>query len=274
MKYGAFQWLIRLRLTILARLLIYPISFYYVLRPSVRKRIAPYLKRRFPNESGLINFFRTAAIYHNFATTIFARLLVNSGAKLNFVQNDKSVALFKKLLEKGHGCMVVGAHFGSYQVGLKCLEDLGYPVSVVLWRGDAIENNLFQYGKGVGVIPATAGFETVMRIRDALKGNGIVCIMGDRMTSGDSDYASVDFLGAPVTFPVAPYLLARKLGAPVVHAASVHEHGAIRGLEAIENDAPWAEAPRVFAAYLENLISKRPFHFFNFYDIWTSDDQG
>lgn len=266
------QWLIRLRLTFIVRMLIYPVSFYYVLLPAVRKRAYPYLSRRFKENSGWKNFIRTAAIYHNFALTIFDRLLVSCGGKIDVIQNSASAALFKEVLAQNKGCLLVGAHFGSYQTGLKCLEKLGCPVSVVLWQNEALENDLFKYGQGINVIPATSGFETVMRIRDALKEKGIVCIMGDRLTAADRENVRVNFLGSPVPFPVAPYLLAKKLGAPVVHAASVHEHGAIRGLEAIVNDAPEREAPKIFAAWLENLVTERPCHFFNFYDIWKADD--
>lgn len=46
-KHDIFQTILRMRLTSVARLLLYPVSFYYALHPAIRKRYSAYLEHRF-----------------------------------------------------------------------------------------------------------------------------------------------------------------------------------------------------------------------------------
>lgn len=271
-KYGFFRLLIRLHLTAVARILVFPIAFYYTFFPSVRKRCSYFLQRRFPDETPLRLFFRTAAIYHNFAQVLFDRLLIASGIDMPITHDAETLKILSEILERGKGCIIVASHFGCWQTALTGLESLGHPISVVFWKEENIDQHYFGYAQKIEMIDACRGLETIMRIRSVLRNNGILCMMGDRMTPTDRKFAEVDFLGGRIQLPAFPYILSELTGAPVIHTASVRQKGRIHGLQAALN--PGGEnGPAFFAAYLGELVATYPHHFYNFYDMWERDDK-
>lgn len=271
-KYGFFQLLIRLHLIPLARLLLFPISFYYSLRPSLRKRCSYFLQHRFPAETQLWRFLRTSIIYFNFAQVLFDRLLIASGMEVPIKHDLGTLKILSKILKNGKGCIIVAAHFGCWQTALTGLELLGRPISVIFWREENIDQRYFGYARKIEMIDACQGVETVVRIRNSLRNNGILCIMGDRMTHADKKFSEVEFLGGKIQLPVFPYILSELLGAPVVHTASIKKSGRVCGLPAVVS--PGGEkAPAFFAEYLERLVTEHPHHFYNFYDMWERNDK-
>lgn len=266
-KYGVFRSLIRLDLVPIARRMAFPISLYYALRPSVRKRASWYIERRFPGSSKREMLVHTFRLYRNFANVLFDRLIAGSGLALKIVHDKKAVELFKDVFAQGRGCIMVGAHFGCWQTGLLGLRSLGQPMGVVFWQEEKIEHSYFRYDREVSVINANGGIESVIGMRNILKRNGILCMMGDRMTPGDRNSAIVSFMGGKIEIPTFPYLLSERTGAPVIHAASIRSQGVIQGLPAVLN--PGGEkAPGAFVAFLEELVERYPHEFFNFYDMW------
>lgn len=212
----------------------------------------------------LVHTFR---LYNNFANVLFDRLMAGAGIKLPVEHDEATLALMRQILGKGRGCIVVGAHFGCWQTGLPGLAELGGPIGVVFWQEEKIEHSYFHYENEVAIINANGGISSLIEMRNLLKRNGILCIMGDRMTPGDRNSATVDFLGGKIEIPTFPYLLSEKTGAPVVHAASIRENGRIVGLPSVLNEGA-DRAPCIFAEYLDNLVKKYPHDFFNFYDMW------
>lgn len=271
LKYGFFQLLIRLRLGSLARMAIFPISLYYSVKPSVRKKAACYLQRRFPEANKREIFIHTIRLYHNFANILFDRMVAGAGHELPILHDYDTLSLMREILDKGKGCIVVGAHFGCWQTGLSGLTALGKPIGVVFWQEEKIEHLYFHYENEVRIINANGGLSSILEMRNLLGQNGILCIMGDRMTPGDKYSARVRFLGGTIEIPTFPYLLSKKTGAPVIHAASIRQNGKIAGLPSVIN--PCADnAAAVFARYLENLVARYPHDFFNFHDMWGENN--
>lgn len=282
-QHAIFRILIRLRLLSFARLLLYPVSFYYVLRPSIRRRYQPYLRHRFGRAPLWLELYRTAIAYKNFADVLLDRIIAGCGQDLTVCQNQKTLALLKDILSEGHGCILLSAHFGSWQVGLMGLEVLEHPIVLLQWIDDEdVDRHYFQSDgkkRAISVINTRDGIAAVVHACNTLRRNGIVCIMGDRVTGGDEDCVEVDFLGGRIQVPSAPWILASRTGAPVVHAFSVRQGGQVRGLEALRVEAPpdihghkdkIGAAAQAFISHVEELTLLYPFHFFNFYDMWET----
>ena len=269
-KYGFFRLLIKSRLSWLARWLLIPIPLYYSLRPSTAARARPYIARRFPGSAALESRFHTFRLYYKLANVLFDRLVLASGQRIPIVHDQSAYALFKEALNKGKGCIVVGAHFGCWQTGLAGLADLGVPLGVVFWQEEVLDQKFFAYEKDLTVIAADGGLESAIAMRSILRKNGIVCIMGDRVTPADRDTVKVSFLGADIELPLFPYKLAKITGSAVIHAVSVRKKGAICGLPAVLNAA--AKPAAAYAEFLEELVLKYPHEFFNFYDMWLNDN--
>ncbi|MCH5277102.1 MAG: lysophospholipid acyltransferase family protein [Desulfovibrionaceae bacterium] len=282
-QHTIFRILVRLRLLSLARVLLYPVSFYYVLRPSIRRRYQAYLHHRFGQFSFWLEIYRTAVAYKNFADVLLDRIIAGCGGHLIVCQNQKTLTLIKDILSEGHGCILISAHFGSWQTGLMGLEILERPIALLQWidEGD-VDRHYFQSDgkkRAISVIDARDGIPAVVNACNILRNNGIVCIMGDRMTSADEDYVEVEFLGGRIHVPAAPWILASLTRAPVVHAFSVRQRGQIQGLEACCIKMPpnirrhkdtIREAAQAFISHVEKLTQLYPFHFFNFYDMWET----
>lgn len=284
-QHKIFRILVRLRLISLARLLLYPVSFYYALCPSIRRRYQSYLRHRFGQIPFLLELYYTAVAYKNFADVLLDRIIVGCCGHLIVYQNQKALTMLKEILSEGHGCILVSAHFGSWQVGLMGLEVLERPIALLQWidQGD-VDRHYFQSDgkkRNISVINTRDGISAVVNACNVLRGNGIVCIMGDRMTRHDEDSVEVDFLGGRVHVPTAPWILASLTGAPVIHAFSVRQGGQIQGLDAFcikvppdirrHKDAIRAAA-QTFISHVEKLTHLYPFHFFNFYDMWEADN--
>ncbi|WP_418765229.1 hypothetical protein [Mailhella sp.] len=284
-QHAFFRWLVRLRLIPAARLLLYPVSFYYALRPDVRKRYRPYLRHRFGTASPARELRRTAVAYKHFADVLLDRMIVGCGGSVTVRQNEHTLSALRAALSEGRGCLLVSAHFGSWQLGLLGLETLGRPMALLQFVDkEDVDKHYFQVDgqrHDVRVINSRDGMAAVIAVCDTLRNNGIVCMMGDRMTPQDKEYVTVEFLGDAVRLPAAPYILASLTGAPIVHTFSVRENGAILGLPGTltkvpndvrrDRDALCALA-QDFMAQVERLTERYPFHFFNFYDMWEHDD--
>lgn len=284
-QHEIFRILVRLRLISVARLLLYPVSLYYALCPSIRRRYRSYLHHRFGSSSLCLELYRTAVAYKNFADVLLDRIIIGCGGHLHVCQCQKTLTMLKDILAEKHGCILVSAHFGSWQVGLVGLETLEYPITLLQWIDDGdVDKHYFQSdGKehAISVINVREGISAVIKAYNVLRNNGIVCTMGDRMINSDKDYVTVNFLGGYIHLPSAPWILASLTGAPIIHAFSVRQDGQIQGLEALctrvqpdihkHKDKIKIVAQR-FISYVEELTLRYPFHFFNFYDMWEAED--
>lgn len=274
LKYGFFQYLAKLGLGSIARVFIFPISLYYSIKPKSRNLARHYLRRRFPAASSFELFRHTVRLYYNFANGLYDRILLGCGLPVPMAHDRKTLEKLKEILEDGKGCILVGAHIGVWQNGLAGLDELQRPIGVLFWMEETMEHDFFNYAKDINIINANGGVGSAIRMRNILKQNGILCIMGDRMTPGDREYAKVKFLGGEICVPMFPYLLSRRTGAPVVHSTSVRKKGVTTGLPAVVN-RDLENAPEIFAEFMENLVEQYPHHFFNFYDIWDiGNEQG
>lgn len=284
-KHDVFQAILTMRLTGLARLLLYPVSFYYALNPAIRRRYSYYLEHRFGSAGGLAGLCRTARAYKNFADVLLDRAILRGKGSLPVRQNPRTLDALRDILAQGKGCMLVSAHFGSWQLGILGLEPLGRPIYLVQWiDDDDVDRHYFQESRhvhDVHIINARQGFSAALEIHKALKDNSIVCCMGDRLTANDRDAVMVPFLGGSIAIPTAPYVLASACGAPVVHAFSIRTGGVITGLPPVVNPVPVSirrhrdeleKAARRFAGHLEALAMRYPYHFFNFHDLWSSNN--
>ena len=284
-KHEFFRTIVRMRLTAAARLLLYPVSFYYALNPAVRKRYSYYLEHRFASSGGLRGLLRTASAYKNFADILLDRMILGISGSLPVKQNECTMETLRGLLAEGKGCMLVSAHFGSWQLGTLGLEALGRPIFLVQWIDDGdVDRHYFQgsrHAHDIHVINARQGLSAVLEIHKALRENGIVCFMGDRLTPNDRDSVAVPFLGGSIRIPAAPYVLASAAGAPIVHTFSVRKDSVITGLAPVVTRVPpnirrnreaLEGAAKRFASRLEELTFQYPYHFFNFYDLWSSHD--
>lgn len=188
---------------------------------------------------------------------------------------------FVECLRRGEGILLLGAHFGNWEVGSQLLARLGKPVNlVVVEREEARVRAMFEAAladRRFRVLTADADPLRSVPILAALKRGEIVALHGDRLVGGEG--VTVSFLGDPVRLPEGPFQLAAIARAAVFQVFVVRErlghyrfftypaqridrNGARRGSAALR------ECVETYATRLETTCQRYPYQWFNFFPFW------
>ena len=189
-------------------------------------------------------------------------------------------------LKKGRGAIILGAHFGSFEIlraGLATREGLP-PLNVLMFIDNAANTNqIFQMAneQGVRLIPLGRP-DSLLQAVECLQRGEMVGILGDR-TLGKEKIVHVPFLGGHAAFPQAPWILASLSGAPVTLFFGAYQ-GENRYTILFEDFADAIDVPRAqrtecsavyatrYAARLADQCRRSPYNWFNFYAFWSNVD--
>ena len=285
LQYGIFEVLVRCRLLIVARMVLAFVVLYYALLPHVRLRCAAYIKRRFPRAGCLGRFVHTYRLYLNFGQVLLDRMIAGVTGRFPFCETDQLVRqCFDVAGANPHGCIVLTAHVGAWQVGIAGLDQFDRPVNVVQLHNPADQGkHYFQHGRGrpFKIIDSADPVGSMVEAAAALRRGEVVCLMGDRMhgTRQSGQGVDVAFLGGNIRIPASGYALASITGAELLMLFTVREKGVTRVFKAERLSVP-AGLPRrdvdvfqpyaqQFAAAMETVVKRHPYQFFNFYDMWS-----
>jgi predicted LPLAT superfamily acyltransferase len=264
------------------RLLLYPICAYF-LAFSRRARTASreYLGRVLGRPATLGDIARH---YLTFAKTLQDRVYFLAGRTGEFTVEQHGAEIVERVLAKGKGCVLLGAHLGSFEV-LRVIGSLErkLPVNVLLYPDNAANVGALTAELCPGlqdrVIPLGRP-ETLLRVRECLERGEIVGILGDRALKSDK-MVRCDFLGAPASFPQGPLLLAAILKAPVVlffglylggRRYAIHFESFTHELAVGRRDRSAQLRPLIarYAGRVEHYCRLAPYNWFNFYDFWRA----
>jgi KDO2-lipid IV(A) lauroyltransferase len=121
--------------------------------------------------------------------------------------------------KRKRGAIVVTAHMGSFEVGMAALRRQDAKIHVVFRRDlfGRFERMRSALRAKLGVIeaPVDDGWTVWMRLRDALQGDEVVVLQGDRVMPGQKGQP-VAVLGADMMLPSGPVKLALATGSPIV----------------------------------------------------------
>jgi predicted LPLAT superfamily acyltransferase len=284
----AMKLLARLSLRLgrrLGRALLYPVCGYFLLFSRAPVRASRrYLGRVLGRRATLADVFRH---YHCFASTLLDRPFLLSGRSRQFVVRKHGSELLRSLRDQGRGCLLLGAHLGSFELARACAEEqAGVTVNMLMYEDNARKINTVLEDLGVKgrmrVIPI-GGIETLLTAKERVDRGEMLGILGDRAVANDK-VVRVPFLGAPAVFPAGPILLANALAVPVLLFFGLYR-GANRYEEYFELLAERiALDPRRRQAELENWVGRyaarlehycrlAPYNWFNFYDFWEQDQE-
>lgn len=257
------------------RALLVPICIYFIVfSRRARASSREYLARVLGRTPAWRDVFRH---YHTFAASILDRVLFLTAGLDGFdvaVHGGECVA---RALAQRRGCLLLGAHFGSFEVVRAAgATQPGLVVNVVMHEGNAGKIAAWLREVAPDRAPrliAPGGVDTMLRIRDALARGEVVAMLGDRPI-GRSATHGVPFLGAVAQFPTGPLRIAQALGVPVVTFFGVYrgpkrydlhfeplvaEPGADHVTEEVER----------YVARLERHVREAPMNWFNFYPFWS-----
>ncbi len=271
----------------LARLFLYPITAYFLLRrPGERNGSRDFLTRAFNRRASLLDVARHI---HTFASTILDRVFLLSEETRRFDVEIRGVDKVHAQLDQGRGVLLFGSHLGSFEV-LRVLarQRPDYKIRVVLDKAhnaamtqllDALNPEI-----AATVIDASQDGPSIMlAIKEAADQGALIALLVDRTQPGDPA-AAADFFGKPALFPTAPWLIASVLKVPVCLAFGLYHGGNRYSLE-FETFADAIDIPRQqrktavaaliqrYAARLEHYARQAPYNWFNFYDFWGIESE-
>ena len=224
--------------------------------------------------------------YRSYArdTIDFIRSLVMNRRELEPVMANLDNARLADLLARGRGVLIVGGHFGNWELGGVALRLLhGYPLTVIgKPEASPVVGAIRQrMRESLGIVTLEIGqmLETALQIRRLLADNGIVAMLLDRYLGRDR--IDVTFFGRPTGFLRTPAMIGYLTGAPLLPAFMIRQAddrfvGALGDPIMVDSTRLTEDAVRAatqaFATQLEDRIRTNPQLWYQFYPYWPVTD--
>lgn len=269
-----------------ARLLLYPITAYFLLTATASRRASrEYLGRVFGRPATL---WEVARHIHCFASTILDRVFFLTG---QFQQFDFRFHGFDKALElvnAGRGFLLLGGHLGSFEVLRAMAVEHRHAEMKVLMYHDHNQYltrlfNSLNPDVADTVIPLGTT-NALLKVKEALEEGKIVGMLGDRVAESEK-LTHCDFLGGEALFPAGPILLAGTLQVPVILVFGLYRGGNRYDIHfellaeeihynRAEREAAVQQWTQRYADRLAHYAKLAPYNWFNFYDYWDDKRKG
>jgi predicted LPLAT superfamily acyltransferase len=265
-----------------ARLVLYPVTLFYLLRRGPERRASrTYLSRVFGRPATI---FEVARHVYCFAAVIMDRVYMLSEKFKRFDIRVTGLDALHAAMDEKRGVLIFGAHLGSFDA-LRVLSekrpDVKTRVVIDIGQNPTLSTilNALNPALARSIINARQdGMKTALAIKEALDEHSLVTLMVERARP-DNAVVTAEFLGHPAPFPTAPWLLAATLKAPVVLCFGFYRGGNRYDLHfesfassiAIERKDRLASLTRIvqqFADRLTHYARLAPYNWFNFYDFW------
>lgn len=266
-----------------ARALLYPICLYFVLAsPSARRASRRYLARVFARAPRWREVFRH---HFYFAATLLDRVYLWAGQCERFAVSKQGAEVVRALNAQGRGCLLLGAHMGSFELTRACgARARGLNISMLMYRANTPKLNAAMASLGAAqplrAIPI-GDFDSLLIAKARVDAGEWLGILGDRVHGGEK-VVTVPFFGQPVTLPAGPFMLAKALKIPVVLFFSLYRGGNVyeEHFELLADEirfstrrgeaeiAQWATR---YAERLEHYCRLAPYNWFNFFDYWGDE---
>jgi predicted LPLAT superfamily acyltransferase len=262
-----------------ARLLLYPICLYFLaFSPRARSASRQYLDKVLGRSARLRDAWRH---YHSFASVLLDRVFLLNDQISRFDVRVHGVEIIEEMAASGAGCVLLGAHLGSFEITRSDGRTRGKKISMLMY-----EDNARKLGAVIRAINPALHMEVIalgrldamLKVEAALARGEIVGMLADR-TLNDADTVRCQFLGQQARFPTGPIRIAIMLNRPMallfglyrggnrydIHIERFAEPGQVRGRE---RSAAIEQLLRRYAERLEHYCRLAPYNWFNFYDFW------
>lgn len=265
-----------------ARLVLYPITLYYLIRRGPERRASrQYLERVTQRRPTLLDVARHI---HYFSSVTLDRVFLLAERFKRFEPQVHGIDELRNAWKEGRGVLVFGAHIGSFDA-LRVLaerrSDLKMRVVLDVEHNPRVTRLLRSLNPKIAdaVINARQdGTSTALAIKEALDEGALVTLLVDRARPGNA-VVTADFLGAPAPFPTAPWLLAAAVKVPVVLCFGLYRGGNRYDLhfelfahtltiERSNREAALKAIAQRYADRLAHHARSAPYNWFNFYDFW------
>jgi len=263
-----------------ARVLLYPITLYFVIAArSARRTSYEYLKRLRGEPAHCWHVFRH---FHYFAATILDRVYLLRGEFERFRVTVHGKEILHRQIDNGRGTILLGSHLGSFEM-LRALGVMQRNVPLKVLMDPLHNQNITRFFDALNPTVAETVIapdrpDTLIRVKESLDAGSFIGMLGDRVSGGDKT-TQCQFLSASATFPAGPVLLAATMRCPVIlffglyrggnsyeiyfeHFAdeiNLDRHHRAEGIQL------WMQH---YAERLAHYTRLAPYNWFNFYSFW------
>jgi len=256
------------------------------LMDETRSALADNLRPLFPGDTDQQLERHALTTLRNYAQDVidFLRALRASteDAKQLFQVSPQHMDLFRQLLARNRGVILVTGHYGNWEIGSVFMRQiLGIPLTVVAMAEASEQVNRIRReirdSLGTDTIEVRKSFDTALQIRRRLAENGVVAMLMDRHLGRDR--VQVSFLGRQAAFLGTPALMGYLSDAPLVPCFierlgpgrfSVEPGDPIFVSREIPRGEAVHMATQAFASQLDARIRVRPHHWYQFYPYWKA----
>lgn len=189
-------------------------SLFFLLWGPGRRGVMANLAAILPGSSRFANFFRTYAVFWNYAWTItdtmrFRELRIAPDWQFEGYEH------FARMESSPSGAILLTAHMGSYDLGAHLFTESSSR-KVVMIRAPEVDPTTRQFeedlqdrtvGEGLRVGFNTQSSDLAFELLGAIRDGEIIAIQGDRVTPGIASIEATLF-GRRALFPSGPFALA------------------------------------------------------------------
>ncbi|MEO8163836.1 MAG: acyl-CoA synthetase [Betaproteobacteria bacterium] len=263
-----------------ARLLLYPTCLYFLMFSVASRRASrKYLARALGRPPRFADLFRH---YFAFATVALDRFFLLKDRYALFQIQIHGEEILQQLLDRGQGCLLLGAHLGSFEVLRAAGSAHRLEVSMIMYEDNAKMVNAVVKAvnpQAPARIIALGRLDSMFQVHERLQRNAWVGILGDRVLPG-GEQQQATFLGEPAWFPTSPYRISLMLRRPIVFMTGLYRGGNRyelhfeklfdpEGVSRTQRAAAIEQALGDYVQRLEYYCRQAPYNWFNFYDFWA-----
>jgi len=254
----------------------------------------------FSNKQPLFYFYQTrlnfsrwksySAIYKNYVMLgqcLLDKIVVMAGIKNKFTYDFIGEEYLHELAESKSGGILIGAHFGNWEIAGHLLRRISIKVHIVMLDAEhekikALLQNVSK--EKLSVIPIKNNFDHLYAIEEALAKGELIAIHGDRFLPG-AKKVTCTFLGEEALFPTGPFYMASKFKVPVSFVSAIKTGKFHYRLNATKpglinytfklktRNQDLRKLVEPFALNLEKLVAENPTQWFNFYQFWSKENE-
>lgn len=256
-------------------------AYYFIFEKKSNQYISYYFKKRLG-----YSFWKTVISryksYFTFGQTLIDKTAISSGLRNKFTYEFDGIENLRNLLAEKKGGVLISAHIGNFEIAEHFFADIDFDCQINLVTTNLEVTVIKEYldsisvkQSGIKFIYVKDDMSHIFEINEALSKNELICFTGDRYFEG-SKFLEANLLGETAKFPVGPFMIASRLGVPVVYVyvmkeKNLHYHLYARVAENIKK----RDSQGLLNSYVQNLesmLEKYPLQWFNYFDFWDDVD--
>ena len=265
-----------------ARLLLFPITFYFLVTAPVARQASAHYLRRITGKPTSI--YAVAKHIFYFASTILDRIYFLTDQVEKFDIEIVGAEILDEYLQQQQGCVLLGAHLGSFDAMRSLAVNRANIRLKIMMHHDhnAMMMRVLDSlnPKVAAAIIDLADSNALLKMREALEQGEFVGMLADRNVDGKACVCKL--LGGEVQMPTGPLTIASIVHAPVVlffplylgknrYAIYFEKLSGPLQLPRQERDAAIASLMQQYADRIAYYTKQAPLNWFNFYDYWSDE---